>query len=226
MAERILVFDVDGVLVDVTESYRETVQQTVEHFTGRRVTRELIQDYKNAGGWNSDWDLSHHLIAKNGVEVPFAKVVDHFNGLFFGADRDGQVYRERWIARPGLLERIARTWQFAIFTGRVMEELRVTLNRFAAGLSFEPIMSADILREPKPSPEGLLRIAEVNPGKELWYVGDTVDDARSARAAGVPFVGIAAPGSPRHDSLAALLRAENAVAVLDDINQLETVLPQ
>ena len=32
---QMLVFDMDGVLVDVTESYRETVVKTVEHFTGR-----------------------------------------------------------------------------------------------------------------------------------------------------------------------------------------------
>ena len=30
-----LVFDMDGVLVDVTESYRETIVRTVEHFTGK-----------------------------------------------------------------------------------------------------------------------------------------------------------------------------------------------
>lgn len=226
MSNRVLVFDVDGVLVDVTESYRETVQRTVEHYTGARITNELIQEYKNAGGWNSDWDLSHHLIAKSGVDVPFEEVVDHFNGLFFGTDRDGLIYRERWVARTGLLERLAETWQFAIFTGRVLDELRVTLDRFAAHLRFEPVITADILREPKPSPEGLLRIAAMHAGKTLWYIGDTVDDARSARAAGVPFIGIASPMSPRRSDLAELFRAENAAAVLGDINELETVLPE
>ncbi len=33
---RLIVFDMDGVLVDVSESYRETIVRTVEHFTGRR----------------------------------------------------------------------------------------------------------------------------------------------------------------------------------------------
>ncbi len=32
---QMLVFDMDGVLVDVTESYRETIVKTVEHFTGQ-----------------------------------------------------------------------------------------------------------------------------------------------------------------------------------------------
>ncbi len=42
---QVLVFDMDGVLVDVTDSYRETIVRTVEHFTGRTITRESIQDY-------------------------------------------------------------------------------------------------------------------------------------------------------------------------------------
>jgi HAD superfamily phosphatase len=61
----------DGVLVDVTESYREPSQRTVEHFTGAasRPARE-IQDYKNQGGWNDDWKLSHHMI-RSGRGGPF-----------------------------------------------------------------------------------------------------------------------------------------------------------
>jgi phosphoglycolate phosphatase-like HAD superfamily hydrolase len=55
-------------------------------------------------------------------------------------------------------------------------------------------------------------------------VGDTVDDARSAKAAGVPFVGLASPTSERRAELVSLLHAEGAKAVLDDINQLEGVL--
>jgi HAD superfamily phosphatase len=224
MSDRILVFDMDGVLVDVTESYREAIQQTVEHFAGQRPTREAIQDAKNRGGWNNDWKLSHHFIQGFGVEVAYGDVVDYFNGVFLGAD--GLIYRERWVAGDGLLDRLSKRFQLALFTGRLLVEVEVTLGRFARNLRFDPIITADDSVAPKPSPEGLERIARMNPGKSLWYVGDAVDDARSGRQAGVPFIGIAAPGSPRRNELAELFRAENAIAVLDDINQLEGVLPQ
>ena len=78
----LLVFDMDGVLVDVTESYRETIARTVEHFTGARPTRELIQEYKNAGGWNDDWKLSHHMVQEAGVDTAFEDVKSHFQNLF------------------------------------------------------------------------------------------------------------------------------------------------
>ncbi len=58
----------------------------------------------------------------------------------------------------------------------------------------------------------------------MWYVGDTVDDARSAKAARVPFIGIAAATTPRRAELESLFAAEGAVAVLEDINQLEGVI--
>src|SRR5215471_21195432 len=72
--ERILVFDMDGVLVDVSESYRETIQQTVEHFTGKRITREHIQEWKNRGGWNDDWALSTAIIHAAGKDTKYDDV--------------------------------------------------------------------------------------------------------------------------------------------------------
>ena len=72
---RFLVFDMDGVLVDVSESYRETIQQTVERFTGKRVSRETIQEWNNRGGWNDDWALSTAMIRDHGVNAQYDEVV-------------------------------------------------------------------------------------------------------------------------------------------------------
>ncbi len=224
MSDQLLVFDMDGVLVDVTESYRETIQRTVEHFSGRRISRPEIQDWKNRGGWNDDWALSHALIREAGVGVEYQSVVDYFNSIFHGNGSDGLILRERWIATDGLFERLSERFQLAVFTGRLRWEAELTLQRCAPHLRFAPIIGTDDVARPKPAPEGLIRICQQSSAKQRWYIGDTVDDARCARAAEVPFIGIAAPASPRHDELVKLLKAENAVAVLDDINQLETVV--
>jgi HAD superfamily phosphatase len=225
MSGRILVFDMDGVLVDVSESYRESIQQTVEHFTGKRVARAAIQDWKNRGGWNDDWALSTAMIRAEGIAVEHDAVVRYFQGIFHGDGTGGLILRERWIAREGLLDRLSGRFSLAVFTGRLRWEAELTLRRFAPELRFQPIVGADDVPNHKPAPDGLLHIGKLAPDSELWYVGDTVDDARSAKAAGVPFIGIAAPSSPWRDTLAALLNAEGARAVLDDINQLEDALP-
>jgi HAD superfamily hydrolase (TIGR01548 family) len=68
----ILIFDMDGVLIDVSRSYRETIQKTVQIYfetclgfergKGRLVTEEDISLFKSAGGFNNDWDLSSGLL--------------------------------------------------------------------------------------------------------------------------------------------------------------------
>src|SRR3982751_2034470 len=83
-APEVLVFDMDGVLVEVTESYREAIRETVKHFTGELVSHDLIQDFKNAGGWNNDWLPSQRLIADLGKNVDYAEVVEYFNAVFLG----------------------------------------------------------------------------------------------------------------------------------------------
>jgi len=225
MPAEVLVFDMDGVLVDVSDSYREAICQTVFNFTGREVSRAEIQDLKNEGGWNNDWEVSHHFIRRFGVEASYAEVVAYFQKIFFGKDGSESLIRqERWAARPGVLERLSERYQLAIFTGRIHEEVAFTLRRFGAGLRFDPIVTTDDVARSKPAPDGLQRIASLTSGKRLWYVGDTVDDARCARAAGTAFIGVAAPSNPRFRELAALLRQEGALAVVDDINQLEAAL--
>lgn len=224
MDRPLIVFDMDGVLVDVTESYRETIVRTVEHFAGVTLTHSQIQDYKNQGGFNDDWKLSHQVITQHGIAVEFQTVVDYFQGLFHGNGSDGLIQRERWMARDGLFDRLAARFDLALFTGRMRWEAEVTLRRFAPSLRFDPIVGMEDVTALKPAPDGLLKIAAAAGGRKIWYIGDTVDDARCARAAGVPFIGIASPGSPRRAELAALFEAENAAAVLDDINELESVL--
>jgi HAD superfamily phosphatase len=221
VSKPILVFDMDGVLVDVTESYRETIAQTVEHFTGAAVPRERIQELKNQGGWNDDWKLSHHMVTEAGVDVPFEYVKEHFQKLFLG----GLIEREKWVARPGTLERLADHFQLAVFTGRPREEAVLSLKRFAPGLVFEPLIAMEDVVHHKPDPEGLLRIVGQAEGRpaEAFYIGDTVDDARAAKAAKVRFIGIAAPSNPLYIDLVFLFQDEGAYAIVDDINYLEEV---
>jgi HAD superfamily phosphatase len=223
----ILIFDMDGVLVDVSESYRETIARTVKHFSGVELSRRRIQDYKNEGGWNDDWKLSHHAIAEAGVDVPLERVIDYFQSIFLGNGVDGPgaglIQRERWVARPGVLERLNRQFRFAVFTGRPKAEADLTLRRFAGDVVFHPVIGMHEVENHKPAPDGLLRIVGDEPVKNAFYIGDTVDDARCARAAGMPFIGIAAPANPSYIDLVFLFQEQGARAIVDDINYLEEV---
>lgn len=213
---QMLVFDMDGVLVDVTDSYRETIVHTVKHFTGQTISRDSIQDYKNQGGWNNDWLLSQKISHDLGVDIPYAQVVEYFNYLFLD---QGMIHRERWLPRDGFLDRLNERFELAIFTGRTTQEAEITLKREGVRDRFFLVSANDVECE-KPAPDGLLKIAALNPGKKLLYIGDTVDDARCAKAASVPFIGVASRMSPRREELVDLLRLEGAIQVIEDINEI------
>ena len=217
--ETVIVFDMDGVLAEVTESYRQAIVETVDHFTGQRIARDLIQDYKNQGGWNNDWSLAQKIAADLGVEVPYEAIVGE-NG-----DGDGGlIQRETWFPQAGLLERLSERYALSLFTGRLKYEADITLRRFAPSIRFDPMVCAEHVTKAKPAPDGLLDIQRARPGSQLWYVGDTVDDARSARAAGVPFIGIVSAGHSRRDKILQLFDQENALTVVENVNEIEPIL--
>jgi HAD superfamily hydrolase (TIGR01548 family) len=208
----LLAFDMDGVLVDVSESYRAAIQETVKHFTGEKPTRAEIQAWKNRGGFNDDWHLSHQMILARGGKTTHAEVVDYFQQIFHGNGSNGLILRERWIAKDGLFERLSSNHTLAIFTGRLRWEAKLTLDRFTK-ITFDPIVGADDVSRLKPDPEGLLKILGMVEHGKCWYIGDTIDDARAAHAAGVPFVGVG------HGNL-----GEGSFIVLEDINSLEAAI--
>jgi len=215
----------DGVLAEVTESYRQAIVETVAHFTGHRIERDLIQDYKNLGGWNNDWALSQKIALDLGTELPYETVVDYFNEIFIGPNHgDGLISRESWFPEPGMLERLSQRFGIALFTGRLKYEADITLKRFAPGIVFDPMLCAEHVAKSKPAPDGLLDIQRMRPGAKLWYVGDTVDDARSARGAGVPFIGIAAQNHSTRADILRLFDEEKAMAVVENVNEIEGVL--
>lgn len=84
LAPRTVVFDVDGVLVDVRRSYHRSILQTVRHFTGRRVTFAEVHRWKNRPGYNDDWKLTTDWLASLGHPHPYAEVKRKFEE-FFGA---------------------------------------------------------------------------------------------------------------------------------------------
>jgi HAD superfamily phosphatase len=222
--EGVIVFDMDGVLVDVSQSYRETVRATVRHFGGPEISPEGIQDYKNSGGWNNDWLLSQKILADAGIEIPYDMVVQEFNRIFFGANNDGLILRERWMVAPGFLERLSQRHAICIFTGRLQFEAQITLDRFCPDVKWSRIVADDNVAHSKPAPDGLLDILAAYPNLPVTYIGDTVDDARSAQSAKVRFVGIAHNNQPKREELVKLLQDHGAVAVLENVNELEAVL--
>jgi HAD superfamily hydrolase (TIGR01548 family) len=56
-----VVLDIDGVLVGVENSYRRAVIESLDRVYGRTVPKEAIQYFKDAGGFNDDWELTYAI---------------------------------------------------------------------------------------------------------------------------------------------------------------------
>jgi len=221
---RILIFDVDGVLVDVRGSFHKSILDTVEHYTGRRFRPADILRWKSRSGYNDDWKLSTDWICALGVRVEYAEVKAQFQKFYWGVNGRGNVALEKWLVSGTQLRRLARRAELGVFTGRTQRELRHTFARAAATRHFKKIITLDDVRCSKPDPEGLLKILDGRDPSSALYLGDNVDDAVAARAAQIPFLGVLPRGSTARRVLAPKLRELGACAILYRAADVECLL--
>jgi HAD superfamily hydrolase (TIGR01548 family) len=217
----IVIFDVDGVLVDVRGSFQKTTLQTVEFFTGKQVTRAELHRWKNQPGYNDDWKLSTAWVRALGVDAEYEEVKRKFVELYWGKNGDGNVRNERWSLPEAKIRDLARRAELGIFTGRTREELEYTLSRSGCAGYFRRVVTVEDVKLPKPDPEGLLEILNGRDPADALYVGDNVDDALAARAAAVRFVGVLPPGGDEWAERSERLRELKAETILPRVSALE-----
>ena len=70
---QILIFDVDGVLVDVRGTYWRSALETVRHLTGKRVTFAELHEWKSKPGFNDDWNMVSAWVTSLGHPATYAE---------------------------------------------------------------------------------------------------------------------------------------------------------
>jgi HAD superfamily phosphatase len=222
---RLIVFDVDGVLVNVRGSFHRSILDTVRHFTGKRMTYADIQQWKRRTGYNDDWRLTTDWCESLGRKVTYRQVKQQFQKFYWGENGSrGNVQRERWLVPRRRLERWAKRAELALFTGRTRHELGYTLEQFGVADLFPRTVTMDDVDRLKPDPEGLhFLLGEISP-QDALYLGDVLDDALAARKARIPFVGVLPSGSEARRLRAGQLRKHGARLILSDTNDLERYL--
>jgi HAD superfamily hydrolase (TIGR01548 family) len=220
----VIIFDVDGVLVDVRGSFHATVLETVRFFTKKRVTRAELHRWKNRSGFNDDWKLSTAWVQSLGGKFEFDEVKRKFVELYWGKNGKGNVAREKWLLPRAALRRLASRAELALFTGRVHAEADYTLDRCRVREFFHSIVTVEDVTRPKPDPEGLLKILRGRDPAKALYLGDNVDDAIASQAARISYLGILPRNSAARRARCALLTKHGAMAILGDVGELEAWL--
>ncbi|MEZ4703503.1 MAG: HAD hydrolase-like protein [Rhodothermales bacterium] len=192
-------FDLDGVLVDVSRSYRRAIEETVAHFTGRAIEPGTIQRYKNLGGLPDDWKLTHAIVTDAGIQVSPARVFDELQRQYRGENWEGFIQEERPLVQMRTLERLhLADLVLGIVSTRPAAEVEWTLDRFGWKRYFPLVIPREMLEgRGKPDPYPLLRALAIldaagrpTPPAQAIYVGATVDDVTAALRAGIWSVGV------------------------------------
>jgi HAD superfamily phosphatase len=191
----VLLFDIDGVIRDVSGSYRRAIVETVHHYSGQRPEPQAIDALKAEGCWNNDWEAAMELLRRqaNPAELPrFEELVAVFSGHYFGGDPDGEpeLWRGFIGSEPLLvgaeffsaLTQDGIAWGFV--SGAEPPSARFVLER-RLGLGAPPLIAMGDAPD-KPDPTGLLRLAAALAGQPLGaaappvaYLGDTVADVHT-----------------------------------------------
>ncbi|ERH07652.1 MAG: haloacid dehalogenase superfamily, subfamily IA hydrolase, TIGR01548 [Halonotius sp. J07HN4] len=284
-----VVLDIDGVLVDVADSYRRAVVETVRRVYGETLSRAAIQPFKNAGGFNNDWLVTDAIalyvlareqgfaddvatftsrIAEQGGGRAGAKAVvetalssaDYeavinafdpdrlrtvFQALYLGSDlfaelegkeppfdADGYIHNEPVLVESDTLATLTDRYAVGVVTGRPAAEATIALDRVGLTVDGDHRFTMDNWEQGKPHPYALLTLAERFDADRVVFVGDTLDDVRTAVNAAeedesreYQGVGVLTGGLTGDDGRAAFAEA-GATAVLDSVNELPAFLGQ
>jgi len=192
----LILFDIDGVIRSVENSYRLSLKKTVYKFTGWEPSYIDIDNAKNEGIWNNDWDLSLEFIKRfkkkenSNLEIPKREeIVKCFEEFYFGEDPNkdskywsGFITNEELLVDKkffNLLESNGIIWGFV--SGAESASAKFVLEK-RLGLKSPPLISMGDAPD-KPNPQGFINLSKKLLGDKLGasnipiaYVGDTIAD--------------------------------------------------
>ncbi len=180
-----LIFDMDGVLVDVSESYREAIRQTAGYFLKKNVLMSEVNEMKNKSGMNNDWDASYALINK--PEISYKMVKDYFQKIYLG----GLIDKEKLLISKQELQFLKNKYKkLGIATGRPKKEAEYVIKKNKLETIFDCVLALEDVAKSKPAPDSILAVIKKLNLKQTIYIGDSQCDFLSAKLAKIPYINV------------------------------------
>jgi phosphoglycolate phosphatase len=181
--ERIILFDLDGTLIDSTEAILESFAAAFEHF-GEPVPP--VEEIKALIGYPLETMFER-------LGVPQSEIDAHVNAY---KAHYRSVHLQKTVLLPKAKEAVLLAYQYGRLgivttkTGKYSQEL---LEHLGLMQYFDVLIGRQDVMHPKPHPEpilkALLKLGRVTTDK-CWMIGDTCMDMEAAKAAGIGGVAV------------------------------------
>jgi phosphoglycolate phosphatase len=175
---RLIVFDLDGTLVDTRRDLAESANTLIGELGGLPLNEEVIG--RMVGTGVSVW-LKQALTMAGVASIP-ANALDRFIAIY---DKRLLNHTQAYEGMPQAIERLAAVAELAVLTNKMRQATVKILEGLGLSNFFTQIGGVDGPYPPKPAPDGLqafMQHAAVGPS-ETVLVGDSPIDLQTARNA-------------------------------------------
>jgi phosphoglycolate phosphatase len=187
---RLIIFDLDGTLVDSLPDLVHAVNAAMAEYGFPAVSAAQVVPWIGRGSRVLlESALRHHGLNTSAADfdfdVAFARFMEHYGRHLTG---DSRLYPD--VAAT--LERLIPRYTLAVCTNKPSRFVAPLLEHFGIRERFSALVGGDSLSERKPSPAPLLYLARhfgVEPA-DCAMVGDSTHDVQAARAAGMTVAGM------------------------------------
>lgn len=192
---RLVIFDLDGTLVDAYPAITSSFNFTMQKFGYPRKDALTI---RRAVGWG-DRNLLKPFVKKSDLDLALATYRRHHRVSLI-------KYSRLFPGVKSLLARLkAKGYRLAVASNRPTNFSLILIRHLKLGAFFDYVLCADKLKHGKPYPDILRKIMrrfKLNPSQAA-YVGDMAIDAQAGRRAGVRTfmltTGSSSPGEIRRE---------------------------
>jgi len=103
-----IIFDCDGVLIDVTNSYDTTINKTISYVlkeiaditVDTPLTNEILLKFKSTGGFNDEIDITYSgILCFIAAEKLNKNPTEFISEVLDNADDSGIVYAENFLSK-------------------------------------------------------------------------------------------------------------------------------
>jgi len=178
----ILLFDLDGTLIDSTEAILESFHHSFDFY---KTPRKSDSEIEALIGYPLDIMFSRLGIDEAMVWEYVATYKEHYQ----------KISREKTVLLPFAKEAIERAGKMAtlgIVTTKTGKYSRVLLEHFDVMKHFDVLIGREDVEHPKPDAQPIVKALEQlgSDDTNIWMIGDTKLDLLSAAAAGVNAIGV------------------------------------